>query len=175
MATNDSNEFDPIPGYTKPTHEYGTEFGDEFHAPKVVELLQSYHGFTQFGVTLAGGQGVIPTGCALGKQTANGKYYVYSAAASDGTQNFAGFLRNARDTGGSSSPAGLTSKDCLGNIVISGLLNLSVISGTDTVSLIAGTAGGVGSSAAGATSGGGIVTQAKARFDGTVANGYFRF
>jgi hypothetical protein len=182
MASTDSFEFDYIPGYTKPTHEYGTEFGDEFHAPKVLELLQSMQGYTQYGVTLAGGQGVLPTGCAIARKTADKKYYVYAATASDGTQNCGGFLRDARDTGGSSSPAGKPSTDCLGNLVVAGLLNLSVISGTDTTSLIAGTAGGVGSSVAGAGSGGGIVTQLKARFDANVAgaggpsgNGYFRF
>jgi len=181
MAT-DSFEFDYIPGYTKPTHEYGTAFGDEFHAEKVLELLQSTQGYTQFGVTLAGGQGVVPTGCAIARKTSDKKYYVYAAAATDGTQNCAGFLRDGRDTGGSSSPAGKVSTDCLGNLVIAGLLNLSVISGTDTASLIAGTAGGVGSSVAGANSGGGIVTQLKARFDANVGgaggpsgNGYFRF
>jgi hypothetical protein len=181
MAT-DSFEFDYVPGYTKPTHEYGTAFGDEFHAEKVLELLQSMHGYTQFGVTLAGGQGVVPTGCAIARRTSTKKYYVYSATASDGTQNCAGFLRDARDTGGSSSPAGKVATDALGNLVVAGLLNLSVISGTDTTSLIAGTAGGVGSSAAGATSGGGIVTQLKARFDANVGGaggesgqGYFRF
>lgn len=181
MAT-DSFEFDYIPGYTKPTHEYGTAFGDEFHAEKVTELLQSMHGYTQFGVTLAGGQGVLPTGCALARKTADKKYYAYSATAVDGTQNCSGFLRDARDTGGSSSPAGKVSTDCLGNLVVAGLLNLSVISGTDTTSLIAGTAGGIGSSAAGANSGGGIVNQLKARFDANVGgaggpsgNGYFRF
>lgn len=181
MAT-DSFEFDYIPNYTKPTHEYGTEFGDEFHAPKVLELLQSMQGYTQFGVTLAGGQGVVPTGCAIARKTSDKKYYVYAATASDGTQNCAGFLRDGRDTGGTSSPAGKVSTDCLGNVVVAGLLNLSVISGTDTTSLIAGTGGGVGSSAAGSGSGGGIVTQLKARFDANIGgaggpsgNGYFRF
>ncbi len=182
MASTDSFEFDYTPGYVKPTHEYGTAFGDEFHAEKVLELLQSMVGYTQWGVTLAGGQGVVPTGCALGRQTSNKKYYVYAATASDGTQNCSGFLRDGRDTGGASSPAGKVSTDCQGNLVVAGILNLSVISGTDTTSLIAGTAGGVGSSAAGAGSGGGIVTQLKARFDANVGgaggpsgNGYFRF
>lgn len=173
MPATDSFEFDYVPGYTKPTHEYGTEFGDEFHAPKVAELLKSYHRFTQFGVTLAGGQGVLPTGCALAQKTSDKKYRLYAAGASDGTQVFAGFLRDARDTGGASSPAGKVATDCLGNIVVGGILDLTLLSGTDTTSLIAAAAGGIGSSVAGATLLGGVFTQAKARLD--LVNNLFFF
>lgn len=38
----DSFEFDPVPSYTKPTHQFGRSFGDEFHAPSDDELLASY-------------------------------------------------------------------------------------------------------------------------------------
>jgi hypothetical protein len=157
MATNDSFEFDYVPGFTKPTHEYGQEFGDEFHAPRVKELLLSTARFTQFGVTLAGNQGVLPTGCAIAQQTANKKYYLYNASASDGTQYVVGFLRDARDTGGSASPAGKPSTDCLGNVVVGGILDLTLLSGTDTTSLAAAAAGGIGSGATG------VITQLKAR------------
>jgi hypothetical protein len=172
MATNDSFEFDYIPGYTKPTHEYGTEFGDEFHAPRVAELLKSYARFTQFGVTLAGGQGVLPTGCALAQKTSDKKYYLYAASQSDGRQNCLGFLRDARDTGGTNSPSGKVATDCLGNIVVGGILDLTLLSGTDTASLVTAAGGGIGSSAAAGSSGGGVVTQLKGRVD-TVNNLFY--
>jgi hypothetical protein len=170
VAANDSFEFDYTPGYTKPTHEFGATFGDEFHAEAVQELLLSMAGYSQRGVTLAGGQGVLPTGCVLAQQTANGKYYAYSAAASDGTQTALGILRDGRDTGGSSSPAGKSSTDCQANLVYRGILNANLISGTDTTSLVTGTGGGVGSSATGA------YTQLKPRivpFGNGVSGGAF--
>jgi head decoration protein D len=158
MAASDSNEFDYIPGYTKPGHEYGAEFGDEFHAPAVVELLASMVAYKQRGVTLKGGQGVLPTGCVIARKTSDNKYYIYNSLASDGTQTAVGFLRNARDTGtgtsapnGSSgqgaagtSPINLTATDCLGNLVYGGVLNLSLLSGTDNNN-VTGAAGGFGS------------------------------
>lgn len=173
MATNDSFEPGYVPGYTKPVHEYGQEFGDEFHAPRVRELLKSYARFTQFGVTLAANQGLILGGTALGQRTSNKLYYVYSAAASDGTQNCLGFLRDDRDTGGSSSPSGKVAVNVQGNIVVGGILDLTMLSGTDTTSLITGPVGGIGSSTAAGVSGGGVVTQLKARMD--VNGGYFYF
>lgn len=162
MATNDSSEFDPVPGYTKPTHEYGQEFGDEFHAPRVLELLKSYARFTQRGVTLAGGQGVIATGTVLAQNASDGKYYVYAAAGSGGKQNALGVLRDQRDT----TPNG-TSTDCLGNLVISGVLDLALLSGTDTTSKVSAALGGIGSGTTG------VITQLNARVDSV--NGLFIF
>jgi Bacteriophage lambda head decoration protein D len=100
MPGNDSVEFDYTPGYVKPTHEYGTPFGDEFHAEAVEELLLSMAGYTQRGVTLAAGQGVLPTGCIIARHTASGKYFAYNPSATDGRQTALGVLRDARDTGG---------------------------------------------------------------------------
>lgn len=153
----DSFEFDPAPGVTKPTHEYGTPVGtagyqDQFLTEAVQELLASTVAYRQRGVTLAGGQGVLPTGCVLGQKTADGKYYKYTSGASDGTQTAAGILRDARDT----SPSGV-SRDVQGNLVYSGALNASLISGTDTASLMTGFAGGIGSGATG------VFTQLKGR------------
>jgi hypothetical protein len=173
VATYDSFEFDYIPAYTKPTHEYGQELGtapyaSQFMAPVVRELLKSYAAFTQKGVTLAGGNGILPTGCVLAMQTASQLYYPYNATASDGTQNALGVLRDARDTGGSSDPTGLTSTPCLGNLVYRGILDLTLVSGTDTTSLVqggTGTGGGIGSATTG------VVTQLKARVD--TVNGLF--
>ena len=171
MPGNDSVEFDYVPGYTKPTHEFGTPFGDEFHAEAVQELLLSTAGYTQRGVTLAAGQGVLPTGCVIARHTASGKYFAYVAGASDGRQIALGVLRDSRDTGGPgvdtlahynsnvnnvnpdaitlaggavafpASPAGKVSTDALGNMVIRGILNANLVSGTDTTSLIPNTQG----------------------------------
>jgi hypothetical protein len=166
MPANDSNEFDYPPGYVKPTHEYGQAYGDEFHAEAVQELLLSYAGFTQRGVTLAAGQGVLPTGCVIARHTTSGRYFSYQAGASDGRQTPVGVLRDGRDTGGPgaaslsaynantnnvnpdgitlaggsvvfpASPAGRTATDALGNMVVRGILNGNVVSGTDTTNII---------------------------------------
>lgn len=166
MAIQDSFEFDYVPAYTKPTHEYGQEFAaagpysSQFLAPVVRELLKSTAAFTQRGVTLGGGQGILPTGTVLAQRTSNQMYYAYNAAASDGTQIALGVLRDARDTGGTGDPTGQVSTPCLGNLVVRGILDLTLVSGTDTTSLVTGTGGGVGSGATG------VVTQLKARTDG---------
>jgi len=174
MPGNDSVEFDYTPGYVKPTHEYGAPYGDEFHAEAVQELLLSYAGFTQRGVTLAAGQGVLPTGCIIARHTASGKYFSYQAGATDGRQTPVGILRDGRDTGGPgaaslsaynastnsvnpdgitlaggsivfpASPAGKVSNDALGNMVIRGILNANVVSGTDTTNVINGSGLGSG-------------------------------
>lgn len=175
MPANDSVEFNYPPGYVKPTHEYGQPYGDEFHAEAVQELLLSYAGFTQRGVTLAAGQGVLPTGCIIARHTASGKYFSYQAGATDGRQTPVGVLRDARDTGGPgaaslsafnagtngvnpdgitlaggsivfpASPGGKVATDALGNMVIRGILNGNVVSGTDTTNIINGS--GLGSGA----------------------------
>lgn len=174
MPASDKFEFDYVPGYVKPSHEYGIPFGDEFHAEAVQELLYSTAGYTQRGVTLAAGQGVLPTGCIIARHSTSGKYFSYNAGATDGRQTALGILRDARDTGGPgaaslsaynsntsnvnpdaitlaggsvvfpASPSGAIALDCLGNLVIRGLLNASLVSGTDSVSLVSGTGGGVG-------------------------------
>lgn len=146
---SDSFEYDYTPGYTKYTHEYGTDFGDEFHAPAVVELLASMVAYKQRGVTLLGGNGVLPTGTVLGKITASGKYCAWNMANNDGSQTALGVLRNGRDTGGTYSPAGKVATDCQANLVYGGTLNLSVCSGGDnkTGTLYTGAAGGFGSNA----------------------------
>jgi hypothetical protein len=177
MPANDSVEFDYPAGYVKPTHEYGAPFGDEFHAEAVQELMLSMAGYTQRGVTLAAGQGVLPTGCIIARHTASGRYFAYNAAATDGRNVPVGVLRDARDTGGPgsaslsaynantngvnpdgitlsgsagtglfpASPAGKTSTDALGNVVIRGILNGNVVSGTDTTNVLQnGVGSGVG-------------------------------
>lgn len=176
MPANDSAEFDYPPGYTKPTHEYGAPYGDEFHAEAVQELLLSMAGYTQRGVTLAAGQGVLPTGCVIARHAGSGKYFAYNAAATDGRQTPVGVLRDARDTGGPgaanlsgynantngvnpdgitlagsagtgtfpASPAGKSAVDALGNVVVRGILNGNVVSGTDSTNVLQ---NGIGSGA----------------------------
>lgn len=188
MPSNDSVEFDYVPGYVKPTHEYGQSYGDEFHAEAVQELLLSYAGFTQRGVTLAAGQGVLPTGCIIARHTASGRYFSYQAGASDGRQTPVGILRDARDTGGPgaaslsaynagtngvnpdgitlaggavvfpASPAGKVATDSLGNMVIRGILNANVVSGTDVTNVINGSGLGSGTGQAMALLGGRFVS-----------------
>ncbi len=168
----DSFEIGPSPGVTKPTHEYGTNVGtagyqDQFLTEAVQELLASTVAYRQRGVTLAGGQGVLPTGCVLAQNTTTGKYVAYAVAGANGTNVAIGILRDARNTNGGSNGAAL---DVQGNLVWSGALNLALISGTDTTSLVTGAFGGFGSAAAGA------FTQLKGRLvtgNATPAGGAF--
>lgn len=105
----------PVPGFQSPTATATDP-----------ELLYSYARFTQKGVTIGANQGILPAGTVLGRKTADKKYYVYSNAAGDGTQTAIGVLRRAVDT---------DSGDQLGNIVISGILKLSMVSGADAAAL----------------------------------------
>ncbi len=160
----DSFEFDPAPGAVKPTHEYGTPVGtaayqDQFLTEAVQELLASTVAYRQRGVTLAGGQGAIPTGTVLAQQTSSGLYFMHDASQSDGRQVAIGILRDSRDTGGGTngpggstvtSPSGKVATTVMGNLVWSGALNASLISGTDTTSLVTGFGGGIGSGVKGA-------------------------
>lgn len=158
MAGSDSVEFDYVPNFTAPTHQYGTPvnsataYADQFLAEAVQELLASTVAYRQRGVTLAAGQGVLPSGCVLAQNTATGYYYAHTASGANGpgTNVAIGILRDSRDTGGASSPSGKPATNALGNMVYSGALNASMISGTDTTALVSGFGGGIGSSTNGA-------------------------
>lgn len=115
----------PVPTNSGVIKQFGTG-GGPVAAPLDNELQWSTHAFTQTGVTVAGGQGILPMGCVLGQKTADKKYYVYAAGNSDGTQTARGILRNAIDTGAAGSP------DQQANIVIRGILKLAFISGADS-------------------------------------------
>lgn len=93
------------------------------------ELQASTARFTQFGVTLAGGQGILPLGTVLGRNTTTKLYGPYNAGHSDGTEIPRGVLRTTVDTnagGGANIQA---------NMVVSGILNNSLISGADSTAI----------------------------------------
>lgn len=94
------------------------------------EILVSTVGLRQFGVTLKAGQGILPAGTVLGRLTSSKLYVLYNNSNSDGEQVARGILRQAVDTG--TNPAGPTVQ---GNIVTSGLLRNSKISGADAGSI----------------------------------------
>lgn len=105
----------PVPGFVSPTATATDP-----------EILYSYAGFTQKGVTIAAGQGILPAGTVLGRKTSDKKYYVYDNGGSGGVEKAVGVLRRAVDT---------ASGDQLGNIVIQGILKLSMVSGADSAAL----------------------------------------
>jgi len=107
----------PVPGYSQ-----GPTYTD-------TEILYSYAGFTQKGVTLAGGQGILPAGTVLGRKTSDKKYYVYNNGASTGVEVARGVLRRDVDTGAAGAA------DQLANIVIAGILKLGAVSGADSAAL----------------------------------------
>ena len=106
----------PVPGFESPTAEWTDP-----------EILYSTAGFTQKGVTIAGGQGVLAAGTVLGQKTADKKYYAYNGAGAGGIDTARGVLRKAVDTG-----TGAGQPDQLANLVIQGILKLSLVVGADT-------------------------------------------
>lgn len=110
----------PVPGYVNPTADY-TE----------PEILYSTAAFTQKGVTIAAGQGVLAAGTVLGRKTADKKYYAYSNALADGREQASGVLRRAVDTGLVAGAA----NDQLGNMVIMGILKLALLVGNDAAAM----------------------------------------
>ncbi len=110
----------PVPGYVNPTADYIDP-----------EILYSTAAFTQKGVTIGSGQGVLPAGTVLGQKTADKKYYAYNNANADGTQTARGVLRRAVDTGLTVSAA----NDQVSNIVIQGILKLNMVQGADAAAL----------------------------------------
>jgi len=105
----------PVPGFTSPTKDFTDP-----------EILYSTVGYTQKGVTLAGGQGILPAGTVLARKTSDKKYYVYNNSGSGGLDTARGVLRRAVDT---------TGGDQLSNIVIAGILKNSLVSGADSGAL----------------------------------------
>ncbi len=110
----------PVPGYVNPSSDYVDP-----------EILYSTAAFTQKGVTIAAGQGVLAAGTVLGQKTADKKYYAYNNANSDGTQTARGVLRRGVDTGLTPGAA----NDQVSNIVIQGILKLNMVQGVDSAAL----------------------------------------
>lgn len=84
------------------------------------ELMYSMVGYTQKGVTLKPGQGVLPLGTLI-KQDPATKMYVVATTDPEGV------LRKTIDTG--TDPAG---QKWMGNIVIGGMLKLSKVSSANS-------------------------------------------
>lgn len=138
-----STELIPAPNYqanTNATHQWGVQVGDQFSAPLDYELLAGTGRFQQLGVTvqsftLAGALGTpyygyasptdgrIMLGTVMGRVTATKKYVPYKSAAADGSGIPVGILRHTVDT---------TNGDVLGNIVTSGILRNSLLSGASS-------------------------------------------
>lgn len=114
MATT-AYEKIPVPGFTSPTATYTD-----------TEIAYSAIGLTQKGVTLAGGQGVLPAGTLLAQKTSDKLYYAYNNAGTGGIDTARGVLRKDADT---------TSGPQQANIVIQGILKLSTLHGVDAAAL----------------------------------------
>lgn len=110
----------PVPGFTNPTADYVDP-----------EILYSTVGFTQKGVTIAAGQGVLAAGTVLGQKTSDKKYYAYDNSKGDGTQVARGILRRPVDTGVVAN----ASDDQVSNIVIAGILKYGLLVGVDAAAL----------------------------------------
>lgn len=118
MANEYVGNIIPAPGFWK---------GNESNDP---ELLFSSARFTQKGVTLAAGQGVLDIGTVLAQRTTDKKWVAYDNGGADGAGTARGFLRRGVDTG--TDPAG---HEYQGNIVISGILKLPLIKGLDAAAI----------------------------------------
>ncbi len=116
MAIEYTGNAIPAPGYLT-----GDIYNDD-------EILYSTHGgFTQKGVTLEPGQGVLLGGTVLARKTSTKRYVKYAAAGSDGTNTAIGILRKSIDTG--TDPAG---QIWLGNIVEAGFLKLTPVTNANS-------------------------------------------
>jgi len=91
------------------------------------DILASYARFTQKGVTIKGGQGLLAAGTVLGRETSTKKYLAYNDSNSPAGIGVArGVLRENVETG-----TGGTAKDKLGNIIMSGIVKYSKLVGID--------------------------------------------
>ena len=90
------------------------------------ELLYSTAGFTQKGVQLEAGQGVLYLGTVLARKTDTKKYVKYNSGGSNGTNVAVGVLRKTVDTGLVAPGAGV--QEYMANIVIAGILKLQKVS-----------------------------------------------
>lgn len=108
----------PAPGYRRGNVSVDTE------------IMYDMAGYTQKGVTLTAGQGILPAGTVLGRVTATKKWSVYNNALSNGVEVARGVLRQAVDTGTDADADSFQ-----GNIVIQGILKLDKVSGADSAAI----------------------------------------
>jgi hypothetical protein len=94
------------------------------------ELLASTARFTQKGVTLAPGQGIVMLGQVMAQRSSDKKWVKYNNGGSGGAEVARGVLRRGVDTGADSS-----ARVFQGNIVISGILKLDRITGSDSAAV----------------------------------------
>jgi hypothetical protein len=120
MATEYAGNAVPAPGFY------------DGNTSSQTEILYSTQGYTQKGITLKPGIGIIPAGTVMGMVTATKLWVPYNQAASNGTGSDTprGVLRTGVDTG--SDAAG---KRFLGNLVITGILKSAALSGHDANAL----------------------------------------
>jgi hypothetical protein len=94
------------------------------------ELLASTARFTQKGVTLAPGQGIVMLGQVMAQRISDKKWVKYNNGGSGGAEVARGVLRRGVDTG-----ADTDARVFQGNIVISGILKLDRITGSDSAAV----------------------------------------
>jgi hypothetical protein len=94
------------------------------------ELLASTARFTQKGVTLAPGLGIINLGTVMAQRTSDKKWIPYSDAGSGGASVARGVLRRGVDTG-----TDVNGRVFQGNVVISGVLKLDRVVGSDAAAI----------------------------------------
>lgn len=87
-----------------------------------LELLYSTVGYSQKGVTLKPGQGVLKTGTILARDTASKRYVKYVKGGTGGAGEPKGILRKTVDTGSSAGD-----QVFLGNILYSGFAKIGLV------------------------------------------------
>jgi len=87
------------------------------------EILYSTVGFTQKGVKLAPGKGLLLGGTVLARRTSTRMYEKWTNGGGDGTGTPIGVLRKSVETGND-----VNGQAYMGNVVIAGILKLSKVS-----------------------------------------------
>ena len=99
------------------------------------ELMYSMKGYTQKGVTLKSGQGLLPAGTPL-VRSGEGDYAAATVSGGTVTGTVEGFLRQATDTGTAGDPA---NPQKMGNIVLFGAIKVlpetSYVADTDAAAV----------------------------------------
>jgi len=102
------------------------------------ELLYSANDYTQKGVTLEPGQGVLLLGTILARKTSTKRYVKYNSGGSDGANVALGILRQTTDTGTDTSAS---AQKWQANILYSGILKLDRMSAANSGVTLAGVLG----------------------------------